>query len=51
VRIVVRDAGRWRAPRGSNRGRGLAIMRQLMDVADVRQTEAGTEVVLERALG
>jgi len=50
VRIVVRDGGRWRPPRGSNRGRGLPIMEELMDTAAVRQTDAGTEVVLERAL-
>jgi GAF domain-containing protein/anti-sigma regulatory factor (Ser/Thr protein kinase) len=51
VRITVRDAGRWRAPRGTNRGRGLPIMQQLMDVVDIRQTDDGTEVVLERTLG
>jgi GAF domain-containing protein/anti-sigma regulatory factor (Ser/Thr protein kinase) len=51
VRIVVRDAGRWRAARGTNRGRGLPIMQELMDVAEVRQTDDGTEVVLERTLG
>jgi GAF domain-containing protein/anti-sigma regulatory factor (Ser/Thr protein kinase) len=51
VRIVVRDAGRWRAPRGTNRGRGLPIMQQLMDVVDIRQTDDGTEIVLERSLG
>jgi serine phosphatase RsbU (regulator of sigma subunit)/anti-sigma regulatory factor (Ser/Thr protein kinase) len=50
VRIVVRDGGRWRAPRGRNRGRGLPIMQELMETTDVRQTDAGTEVVLERTL-
>jgi anti-sigma regulatory factor (Ser/Thr protein kinase) len=51
VRIAVRDAGRWRAPRGTNRGRGLPIMQRLMDVVDIHQTDEGTEVVLERRVG
>ncbi len=51
VRIAVRDQGHWRAPRGFNRGRGLPMMRALMDTVDVRSTEEGTEVVLERMLG
>jgi len=51
VRIAVRDHGHWRAPRGSNRGRGLPMMRALMDTVDVRSTGEGTEVVLERMLG
>jgi GAF domain-containing protein/anti-sigma regulatory factor (Ser/Thr protein kinase) len=51
VRIAVRDAGRWRAPRGTNRGRGLPIMQRLMDVVDVHPTDTGTEVVLERRVG
>ena len=51
VRLVVRDDGRWRAPRGEHRGRGLTLMRALMD--DVRvdsPEEGGTEVVLVRQL-
>ena len=51
IRVVVRDHGRWRPPRGTNRGRGLLLMSELMDTVDVRHTERGTEVVLERALG
>ena len=51
VRIAVRDAGSWRPPRGSNRGRGLGIMRELMDRVDVRHGDDGTVVVLERRLG
>jgi anti-sigma regulatory factor (Ser/Thr protein kinase) len=50
VRIVVRDEGRWRAPRGVNRGRGLPLMRELMDVADVQRGADGTVVALERTL-
>ena len=51
VRIAVRDHGHWREPRGANRGRGLPMMRALMDSVEVRSTEEGTEVVLERRLG
>jgi serine phosphatase RsbU (regulator of sigma subunit)/anti-sigma regulatory factor (Ser/Thr protein kinase) len=51
VRVVVRDRGKWRPPRGTNRGRGMLLMSELMDTVDVRHTEEGTEVVLERALG
>ena len=50
VRITVVDQGTWRPPRGSHRGRGLKLMGQLMDVADVDRTDAGTVVTLERTL-
>jgi len=50
IRVTVRDEGRWRPPRGTHRGRGLLMMRELMDSVDVRHTDAGTVVVLERAL-
>jgi GAF domain-containing protein/anti-sigma regulatory factor (Ser/Thr protein kinase) len=51
VRIVVRDQGRWRAPRGEHRGRGLSLMRSLMDDVQVTAGEqGGTEVVLTRRL-
>jgi anti-sigma regulatory factor (Ser/Thr protein kinase) len=51
ARITVRDGGRWRPPRGASRGRGLPMMRELMDAVDVRHTDEGTVVVLERTLG
>jgi GAF domain-containing protein/anti-sigma regulatory factor (Ser/Thr protein kinase) len=51
VRVVVRDEGNWRAPRGTNRGRGLPLMRALMQHVDVQHTGPGTAVVLERSLG
>ena len=51
IRITVRDEGRWRAPRGSHRGRGLPLMRSLMDSVDVDHSESGTVVVLGRTLG
>jgi serine phosphatase RsbU (regulator of sigma subunit)/anti-sigma regulatory factor (Ser/Thr protein kinase) len=50
VVLTVRDEGAWRPPRGSNRGRGLPLMRALMDTVEVRQTTEGTAVVLGRRL-
>jgi GAF domain-containing protein/anti-sigma regulatory factor (Ser/Thr protein kinase) len=51
VRVVVRDNGRWRPPRGSDRGRGLQLMEGMMERVAVRHTDDGTLVVLERTLG
>ena len=50
IRVTVRDRGRWRPPRGSHRGRGLPLMRALMESVDVEHGEEGTVVVLERTL-
>ena len=50
VTITVRDSGRWRdlRPGQADRGRGLEIMRALVDAADVKQGEEGTTVTLRR---
>jgi anti-sigma regulatory factor (Ser/Thr protein kinase) len=50
VSVEIRDHGRWRPPRGVNRGRGLPLMRALMEHVDVTHTDEGTVVVLERTL-
>jgi anti-sigma regulatory factor (Ser/Thr protein kinase) len=50
VTITVADHGAWRAPRGENRGRGLPLMRTLMDTVDVERSGSGTVVTLARAL-
>jgi anti-sigma regulatory factor (Ser/Thr protein kinase) len=50
VRVTVRDHGRWRRPRGSNRGRGLPLMHALMERVNVEHGDEGTIVVLERTL-
>jgi GAF domain-containing protein/anti-sigma regulatory factor (Ser/Thr protein kinase) len=50
VRVTVRDHGRWRPPRGANRGRGLPLMEALMERVDVTHGDDGTVVVLERTL-
>jgi anti-sigma regulatory factor (Ser/Thr protein kinase) len=51
VSIVIRDHGRWREPGPpANRGRGLSIMRRLMDGVTVEPGLDGTVVRLEHAL-
>lgn len=50
VRITVTDTGRWRAPRGADRGRGLKIMRAAMDDVTIRTDEDGTTVTMTRRL-
>ena len=50
VRVVVSDAGRWRRPRGQNRGRGLTIMDNAMDDVQVQPAAGGTEIVMLRRL-
>jgi len=48
VNITVRDTGRWRAPREGLGGRGLTIMRRLMDEVDLVSEADGTAVTLRR---
>jgi serine phosphatase RsbU (regulator of sigma subunit)/anti-sigma regulatory factor (Ser/Thr protein kinase) len=50
IRVTVRDRGRWREPRGTHRGRGIGLMRSLMQHVEVDHGADGTVVVLERAL-
>lgn len=53
LRTTVSDRGRWHegdGDGGDERGRGIAIMRALMETAAIERTGAGTEVVLERRL-
>jgi serine phosphatase RsbU (regulator of sigma subunit)/anti-sigma regulatory factor (Ser/Thr protein kinase) len=50
VRVVVRDYGQWRPPRGQDRGRGLRLMETLMDEVTVRSDPTGTTVELLRRL-
>jgi anti-sigma regulatory factor (Ser/Thr protein kinase) len=50
VVLRVRDGGRWRNPRGINRGRGLIVMETAMDSVEIDRTEGGTDVVLRRRL-
>jgi anti-sigma regulatory factor (Ser/Thr protein kinase) len=50
VVVTVKDSGRWRPPRGTNRGRGSHIMAAVGDVIVDRGPD-GTEVVIRRRLG
>ncbi len=51
VEIAVRDHGSWRVERQGDHGRGLDLMRTLMDSVAVEPTEEGTIVSLRRRLG
>jgi serine phosphatase RsbU (regulator of sigma subunit)/anti-sigma regulatory factor (Ser/Thr protein kinase) len=50
VLVTVSDRGQWRAPRGVNRGRGLLLMKGLMDSVEVDRQSHGTAVRLARRL-
>jgi anti-sigma regulatory factor (Ser/Thr protein kinase)/putative methionine-R-sulfoxide reductase with GAF domain len=50
VTVAIRDKGRWRPPRGSNRGRGLSIMVAAMDDVQIDRTDTGTQIVMRRRL-
>jgi PAS domain S-box-containing protein len=50
VEIAVQDFGAWREPREGDRGRGLSLMRALMDTVDVVPTAEGTTVRMQRTL-
>jgi PAS domain S-box-containing protein len=48
--VVVRDSGRWREPRGENRGRGLRIIEGLMEGVEVVREDHGTTVRMRKRL-
>ncbi|HET6781862.1 MAG TPA: SpoIIE family protein phosphatase [bacterium] len=48
--VTVRDWGQWREPRGKHRGRGLILMRGLMDTVQVAHSDDGTTVQMRRRL-
>jgi serine/threonine-protein kinase RsbW len=49
--VVVQDEGHWRAPsRTDQRGRGLTVMRSLVDEVAIAPSPSGTTVVLRRRL-
>jgi anti-sigma regulatory factor (Ser/Thr protein kinase) len=50
VELVIRDQGRWRPPRGQNRGRGLSLMETFMDEVQVTPTDTGTAVRMRRSI-
>jgi PAS domain S-box-containing protein len=52
VVIAVTDAGTWRSgPVSAGRGRGIEIMRAVMDDVDIRSDDTGTVVTLRRRIG
>lgn len=50
LEMRVQDWGQWRAPRGVHRGRGLGLMRGLMDEVVVTPGATGTVVLMRRRL-
>jgi serine phosphatase RsbU (regulator of sigma subunit)/anti-sigma regulatory factor (Ser/Thr protein kinase) len=50
VLASVRDTGRWRLPRGENRGRGTLFMRNCSDDLRIDHGPTGTNVVIRRCL-
>jgi PAS domain S-box-containing protein len=50
ITVVVRDRGGWRERISDDRGRGLPLMRALMDSVDIEQRPSGSTVTLKRAL-
>jgi serine phosphatase RsbU (regulator of sigma subunit)/putative methionine-R-sulfoxide reductase with GAF domain/anti-sigma regulatory factor (Ser/Thr protein kinase) len=50
IEITVRDEGRWREPRGEEHGRGLNLMRGLVDSVEIDSNETGTTIVLRQEL-
>ena len=51
VTVEVHDHGAWRPQRDPRRGRGLGVMRRLMDEVSVNSSDGGTNVRLRRRLG
>ena len=50
VVMTIRDHGRWREPRGVDRGRGTGLMRQCSDRFEVATDPGGTTVTMTRRL-
>jgi serine phosphatase RsbU (regulator of sigma subunit)/anti-sigma regulatory factor (Ser/Thr protein kinase) len=50
VTVIVRDSGRWRPSRATDRGRGLLMIEAAVDELEVRSTDAGTEVIMRRRI-
>ncbi|HEY6698263.1 MAG TPA: SpoIIE family protein phosphatase, partial [Acidimicrobiales bacterium] len=51
VVVTVRDTGRWRSPRGDNRGRGTHIIQAVADQVTIDRRSDGTEIVIRRRVG
>ena len=51
VTVIVRDYGHWRPPQESDRGRGLELMRSLVDEVEITPASDGSQVRLTRRIG
>lgn len=51
ISVTIRDHGQWRSPRDVGQGRGLDLIRNLVDDVDVVRGPEGTEVRLQYLLG
>jgi anti-sigma regulatory factor (Ser/Thr protein kinase) len=50
--LTVHDHGQWRAARSEHlRGRGLELIRELMDIVDIQPSDLGTTVLMARRIG
>jgi anti-sigma regulatory factor (Ser/Thr protein kinase) len=50
ISIRVRDRGTWQTVTGADRGRGMELMRRLMDDVEVQRGGSGTTVHLRKRL-
>ena len=50
VSITIRDRGSWKTGSSPDRGRGLELMRELMDAVEVDGGDGGSTVSLQRTL-
>ena len=50
IEIVVSDSGSWRTPSDEGRGRGVPLMRELMDEVEIQPSADGTTVTMRRRL-
>ena len=50
VTVTVQDSGRWRTTRPIRGGRGLQIMRSLLDHVEVNSSQEGTSVTMTKTL-
>jgi PAS domain S-box-containing protein len=51
ISVTVRDHGRWKTTKSPDRGRGLDLMRELMDVVEIEAGDGGSTIQLRRRLG
>ena len=50
VAITIRDHGGWKTKTSPDRGRGLELMRELMDDVDIDASELGSTIAMRRTL-